>query len=103
MLCYVYFRSYTICKVAAANLCLDVQPSYRVVGCDYSIFHTHSVGGRCRTSGRLRKPTPLGNKCHGEAYDDEWDDAAAAAAEPVVAVAQGAEVEGSDIREGLMH
>ncbi|KAI9532822.1 hypothetical protein NQZ68_028521, partial [Dissostichus eleginoides] len=44
--------------------------------------------------------TYLCNKCHGEAYDDEWD--AAAAAEPGVAVAQGAEEEGRDIREGLM-
>ena len=41
----------------------------------------------------------LCNKCHGEAYDDEWD---AAAAEPGVAAGQGAEEEGSDIREGLM-
>ena len=45
--------------------------------------------------------TYLCNKCHGEAYDDEWD--APAAAEPGVAVAQGAEEEGSDIRDGLVH
>ena len=47
----------------------------------------------------------LHNLCesHGEAYDDEWD-APAAAAEPgvAVAVAQGAEEGGTDIREGLM-
>ena len=40
--------------------------------------------------------TYLCNKCHGEAYDDEWD--APAAAEPGVAVAQGAEEEGRDMR-----
>ncbi|XP_033985671.1 protein ANTAGONIST OF LIKE HETEROCHROMATIN PROTEIN 1-like [Trematomus bernacchii] len=44
----------------------------------------------------------LHNLCesHGETYDDGWD--APAAAEPGVAVAQGAEEEGRDIREGLM-
>jgi len=43
----------------------------------------------------------LHNLCesHGETYDDGWD---APAAEPGVAVAQGAEEEGRDIREGLM-
>ncbi len=39
-------------------------------------------------------------KSHGEAYDNEWD--AAAASEPVVALAQGVEEEGRDLREGLM-
>ncbi|XP_033935158.2 uncharacterized protein [Pseudochaenichthys georgianus] len=45
----------------------------------------------------------LHNLCEsrGEAYDDGWD-APAAAAEPGVAVAHGAEEEGADIREGLM-
>ncbi|KAI9517176.1 hypothetical protein NQZ68_008432, partial [Dissostichus eleginoides] len=62
-------------------MCLDVQPSYQVLG----------------TS---EETTYLCNKCHGEAYDDEWD--AAAAAEPGVAVAQGAEEEGRDIREGRL-
>ncbi|CAM4570163.1 unnamed protein product [Leuciscus chuanchicus] len=44
----------------------------------------------------------LHNLCetHGEDYDNDWD--APAAAEPVVAVAQGVEEEGRDVREGLM-
>ncbi|XP_073689375.1 uncharacterized protein [Garra rufa] len=44
----------------------------------------------------------LHNLCerHGEDYDNVWD--APAAAEPVVAVAQGVEEEGRDVREGLM-
>ncbi|KAK5893978.1 hypothetical protein CesoFtcFv8_010719 [Champsocephalus esox] len=43
----------------------------------------------------------LHNVCesHGEDYDDGWN---APAAEPGVAVAQGAEEEGTDIREGLV-
>ena len=45
----------------------------------------------------------LHNLCenHGETYENEWD--APAAVEPVVAVAQGVEEEGRDVREGLMH
>ncbi len=44
----------------------------------------------------------LYNLCesHREVYDNEWD---AAAAEPVVALAQSVEEEGRDVREGLMH
>ena len=40
------------------------------------------------------------SETHGEAYDDDWD--ASVAAEPVVALSQGAEEEGRDIREGLI-
>lgn len=40
---------------------------------------------------------------HGEEYQNEWDTSVpAAAAEPVVALAQGAEEEGRDVLEGLM-
>ena len=44
----------------------------------------------------------LHNLCesHGETYDTEWD--SSATVQPVMAVAQGVEEEGRDIREGLM-
>ncbi|KAI9534065.1 hypothetical protein NQZ68_016783 [Dissostichus eleginoides] len=79
---YLVLEVIPFAKTPPQTLCLDVQPSYRV---------------NFRTSEETN--TYLCNKCHGEAYDDEWD---AAAAEPGVAVAQGAEEEGRDIREGLM-
>lgn len=37
-----------------------------------------------------------------DAYENEWDALAAAAAEPVVALAQGVEEEGRNVQEGLM-
>lgn len=44
----------------------------------------------------------LHNLCerHGEDYQHEWD--TPVAAEPVMPLAQGAEEEGRDVREGLM-